>query len=92
MSKKLKKIKKEKRKDWYFTFGQGQVHNGRYVAFFGTREEARKKMFDAFEDKWSMQYSEDQWHDPSNRSKTHNGFKPTDKVTMAKVWDWKEIH
>jgi hypothetical protein len=78
------KMTKEKRQNWYFTFGSGQVHNGRYSKFLGTREETRKRMFDVFEDKWSMQYSEKQWTTPQD----HWG--KNDK-TMADRWGWREI-
>jgi len=85
------KKKLEKRQNWYFTFGSGQAHNGCYIRLFGTQEEARKRMFDAFEDKWSMQYSEEQWNNPSESSKSFNGFDSSHKVTMAEVWNWREM-
>ena len=81
----------KKKENWYFTFGSGQAYDGRFVTYFGTMEEARNRMFDSFGDKWSMQYSEKQWNNPTEKSKVFNGFKPTDKVTMAKVWNWREI-
>jgi len=83
---------KEKRQNWYFTFGSGQAHDNCYITFFGTWEETRKRMFDAFDAKWSMQYSEEQWNNPGKDGKKFNGFKPTDKVTIAQVWGLKEIH
>ena len=83
---------KEKRQNWYFTFGNGQVHNGCYVTFFGTLEETRKKMFNAFDNKWSFQYSEKRWNNPAKSSKEFNGFKPMDKVTMAEIWNYRQIH
>lgn len=82
---------KEKRQNWYFSFGQGQTHNGRYVKLFGTQMETRKKMFDKFGQKWSMQYSEKQWNNPHEEGKKFRGFKPEAKMTMAEVWGWKEI-
>ena len=44
----------EKKENWYFTFGCGQQHDGRYVKYFGTFEKARDRMIDAFGKKWSM--------------------------------------
>jgi hypothetical protein len=43
-------------KDWYFTFGCGQPHEGHYHKITGTFEGARQKMFERFKNKWSMQY------------------------------------
>lgn len=76
--------KKEKRQNWYFSFGCGQVHDGCYVKYFGTASETREKMFDAFGQKWSMQYSEKQWNNPKS------GFYPG--KTLGEVWGWKEIY
>jgi hypothetical protein len=76
--------KKEEKKNWYFTFGCGQVHDGCYVKYFGTRASTREKMFDAFGQKWSMQYSEEQWINPHNE-----GYYPG--KTIAERWGWKEI-
>jgi len=81
-----------KKQNWYFTFGSGQKYDGCYVEFFGTSEETRKKMFEMFENKWSMQYSEKQWNNPSEKSKEYKGFKANDKVTMAEVWGWRKIN
>ena len=81
MKAKKRKIKSEQ--NWYFSFGSGQVHNGRYVKYFGTQGETRDKMFDAFGQKWCMQYSEEQWNNP--REGFHRG------KTLAEVWGWKEI-
>jgi len=84
--------KTKKQQNWYFTFGSGQAHDGCYISFSGTREKTRKRMFDAFGEKWSFQYSEKQWNNPSKNSIEFNGLNPKDKPTMADVWDWKEIH
>ena len=43
-------------KDWYFTFGCGQVHANHYHVINGTFNDAREKMFERFGPKWSMQY------------------------------------
>lgn len=43
-------------KDWYFTFGCNQAHEGHYHVINGTFNEAREKMFQRFGPKWSMQY------------------------------------
>lgn len=81
----MKKLtKKEEKQNWYFTFGSGQVHDGCYVRYFGTRESTRNKMFDTFDGKWSMQYSEKQWTTPKEY------WGKNDK-TSADVWNWKEI-
>lgn len=51
-------------KQWYiFTFGVGQQHAGHYVKFFGTFDEARQQMFDAYGRDWAMQYSEEKWNE-----------------------------
>ena len=45
--------------NWYFTFGHGQHHFGRYVKINGTFNEAREEMIHRFGYAWSMQYDED---------------------------------
>jgi len=82
----------EKEKNWYFTFGSGQAHDGCYIKFSGTHGEARQKMVDAFGLKWSMQYSEENWKNPREDSIRYNGLDPKNKPTLADVWNWKEIH
>jgi len=77
--------------NWYFTFGSGQAHDGCYIVFCGTHDEARKKMFNAFGVKWSMQYSEKQWINPSEHSIVFNNIDPKTKPTMAEVWGWRKI-
>lgn len=48
---------------WYFTFGFGQEHAGRYVKLTGlTGDEARLRMFELFERRWGFQYDEADWH------------------------------
>ena len=84
-------MKKEKKANWYFTFGSGQPHAGCYIKFFGICEETRKRMFDAFGKVWSIQYSEKQWNNPSPNSSKFQGLDPKTKPTMAEVWGWKEI-
>ncbi|HUX47005.1 MAG TPA: hypothetical protein VMV58_03255 [Desulfosporosinus sp.] len=46
----------ETAQDWYFTFGSGRTHAGRYVVLHGTFDETRKRMFELFGEKWCMQY------------------------------------
>jgi hypothetical protein len=41
---------------WWFTFGAGQEHDGRYVVIRGTAESARKEMVARFGQRWSDQY------------------------------------
>lgn len=41
---------------WIFTFGHGQDHFGKYVRISGDFATARARMFDRFDDRWSMQY------------------------------------
>jgi len=43
-------------KDWYFTFGFGQTYASKYHVVYGTKDEAREKMFERFGSKWAMQY------------------------------------
>lgn len=56
-----KEALKEKKETWIFTFGHGQLHEGRFVKFYGTFGEARSKMIDRFGAEWGFQYSEDEW-------------------------------
>ena len=46
----------EQAKFWFFTFGCGQQHAGKYVQIFGTYASARDLMVEEFGGKWSMQY------------------------------------
>ena len=46
---------------YYFTFGVGQPHAGKFVKIRGTFEESRQKMFDKYGDRWAFQYSEVEW-------------------------------
>lgn len=48
----------EQPQNWYFSFGHGQIHRGRYVKIFGTFRSARDQMFAHFGPRWSMQYEE----------------------------------
>jgi hypothetical protein len=43
-------------RDWYFTFGCGQLHAGHYIIFHGTWESAREQMVENFGTNWCMQY------------------------------------
>ena len=92
MTEKAKNKVKEKRQNWYFTFGSGQVHDGCFISFFGTHEEARKKMFASFDNKWSMQYSQHQWDNPKESNIRFNNLDPKTKPTMAEVWGWKKLN
>jgi len=48
---------KEPALEHIFTFGSGQQYENHFIAIYNTNsEEARKQMFDRFEDKWSMHY------------------------------------
>ncbi|MEU4399738.1 hypothetical protein [Micromonospora orduensis] len=42
--------------DWYFTFGSGQEHDGKYVVIHGTYDSARDEMLEHFGNRWSFQY------------------------------------
>lgn len=47
---------------WYFTFGVGQGHAGRFFKVENaTYEEAREKMIACFGTAWAFQYSEAGW-------------------------------
>ncbi len=56
--------------DWYFTFGQSQIHSCKgvtldrdsVVKITGTNEQARNKMFELFGPKWGMQYHADEFN------------------------------
>ncbi|QLQ37952.1 hypothetical protein [Micromonospora robiginosa] len=43
--------------DWYFTFGSGQQHDGKYVVIAGTYDSARARMLEVFGNRWSHQYA-----------------------------------
>jgi hypothetical protein len=49
---------KDDKMKWYFTFGHGHEHFGKYIIIEGEFNEARKRMFSMFGSKWSMQYDE----------------------------------
>lgn len=72
-----------KKQNNYFTFGSGQLHEGRYVKIYGTPSKAREKMFEMYGAKWSMQYNEKQWNNPQK------GFYKGN--TLAEVWGWTEL-
>lgn len=44
-------------RDWFFTFGHGQPHFGKYHVIHGTWAEARTKMHHRFGIRWSMMYT-----------------------------------
>lgn len=47
------------RQNWYFTFGSNhELGLYKYVKSFGTFDEARRHIYDIFENKWAFQYSE----------------------------------
>lgn len=81
----------KKEQNNYFTFGSGQLHEGRYVKIYGTPEEARKRMFEMYGPKWSMQYDEEQWNNPSEESLQFNKIDPKTNPTLADVWGWTEL-
>lgn len=49
--------KPEPIKDWYFTFGTGQEHAGKYVKITGTWSAAREEMLRRFGKNWCHQYA-----------------------------------
>ncbi|WP_433651065.1 hypothetical protein ACQP2C_00030 [Micromonospora zamorensis] len=42
--------------NWYFTFGSGQQHDGKYVVIHGTHDAARDEMIAHFGNRWAFQY------------------------------------
>lgn len=46
--------------NWYFSFGHGQEHFGKYVKIHGTSKYCRDEMHRRFGAKWSMQYTEEE--------------------------------
>ena len=49
---------------YYFTFGFGQLNQGKFVKIEAeTYEKAREIMVSVFNDKWAFQYEEDDWFD-----------------------------
>jgi hypothetical protein len=59
---------------FYFTFGCGQAHENCYhIIEADTSSEARKKMFERFGQKWSMQYDEKGWfRNGTNQAEEYN--------------------
>ena len=49
-------MEQEQPKNWYFTFGCGQMYANHYIIFYGTYASAREQMLENFGTKWSMQY------------------------------------
>ena len=47
--------------NYYFTFGCGQPHFGKYKKFRGTVDSTRQRMVLAFGQVWSMQYTEEEF-------------------------------
>ncbi len=60
---------------WYFTFGFGQVHEGRYHVIEGSYKDARERMVEKFGKKWAFQYSEEQWTRNGNTQAEEYGYK-----------------
>lgn len=51
-------------KNHYFTFGIGQVNAGCYIIIRADDPDtAREEMIHRFGNKWSFQYSEEEWHE-----------------------------
>ena len=48
---------------YIFTFGSGQLYEGRYVRIKGDYGTARQKMVDRYGLNWAFQYSEKEWAD-----------------------------
>ena len=86
-----KKGEKMKKPTWYFTFGTGQKHAGKYVKIVGTAQEAREKMFEVFGRNWSWQYSQKQWDNPKKENILFQKMNVESKLNLAQVWDWKEL-
>jgi len=84
---------------FYFTFGCGidDPHRNCYTVIEAKDDgEARDIMFDRFGNKWSMQYTEDQWmidpNDPKNTTMLRmSGYHGTDPISQDKLWDLKQI-
>ena len=53
----------EKEESYFFTFGYGQPHEGKYVKVYGDYATARKKMVDKYGLNWAFQYSDKEWSD-----------------------------
>ena len=64
---------------FYFTFGFGQEHYGKYfVIESDDYEEAREEMFKLFGNKWAFQYPVDEWF----------GW---DGISIAEYWNLEEL-
>lgn len=57
----VSRAKKPEESWWYFTFGDGQEHEGMYVKIYGTFITARDKMCERYGTEWAFQYSEKKW-------------------------------
>ena len=63
--------KMEQEQYFYFTFGSAHAHPNGYIKLQGSFSEARAKMFELFDSKWSMQYNEKQFEGQAERYGLH---------------------
>lgn len=90
---------KSETKKWYFTFGSGQVHEGKFHVIEAVDwMRARELMISKFGTRWSMQYSEDEWElDKSDTSFMwycrDKGLDPDEVVSLpqSRVYNLTEI-
>jgi len=61
----------QEQQNWYFTFGSAHAHPNGYIKLQGSFSEARAKMFELFDSKWSMQYNEKQFEGQAERYGLH---------------------
>lgn len=83
---------------FYFTFGCGidDPHRNCYTVIEAETDDARDIMFNRFGNKWSMQYTEDQWMiDPNNPKNTTmlrvSGYHGSEPISQAEMWHLKKI-
>ena len=57
---------------WIFTFGHGQLYQGKYVRVYADDYmSARQKMVDRYGTAWAFQYSSDEWEEMKNDPKRY---------------------
>lgn len=69
----------EKIKIWYFMFGMGHPHAGKFTRITGTWEGARQEMIRRYGRKWSHQYDAEKWFDEKTG------------LAQSDIYDLKEI-
>lgn len=71
-------------KRFYFTFGSGQLHEGKYVVVHALEEaRAREAMINAYGAKWSMVYTYEQWNEGGTSQAETYGYTLLQEILAA---------